>query len=93
MRKSDFSILKIEWLQQSIKGYDWVEEKAKKLGAKPRLTLIAEYGFEKSGIRFPSKYSLDEVYIKVRGRFHASKTVVIYEDYKFFTVETEIRIK
>jgi hypothetical protein len=93
VRKSDFSILKIEWLQQSIKGYDRVEETAKKLGAKPRLSLIAEYGFEKNGIRFPSKYSLDEVYIRGGRRHHASKTVVIYEDYKFFTVETEARIK
>lgn len=94
VRKSDFSILKIEWLQQSIKGYDRVEETAKKLGAKPRLTVIAEYGFEKSGIRFPSKYSLDEVYI-IRGgrRYQQSKIVVLYEDYKFFTVETETRIK
>ena len=95
VRKSDFSILKIEWLQQSIKGYDLVEETAKKLGAEPRLTVIAEYGFEKSGIRFPSKYSLDEVYIIKRGRrrHQKSKTVVLYKDYKFFTVETEHAIK
>ena len=76
VRKSDLSILKIEWLQQSIKGYDRVEETAKKLGAKPRLTVIAEYAFEKNGIRFPSKYSLDEVYIRRGSRYQASKTVV-----------------
>lgn len=90
VRKSDFSILKIEWFQHSIKGYDRVEETAKKLRAEPRLTLLAEYGFEKNGIRFPSKYSLDEVYIiRGRRRYQQSKTVVLYEDYKFFTVETE----
>jgi len=90
VRKSDFSILKIEWFQHSIKRYEGVEETAKKLRAEPRLTLLAEYGFEKNGIRFPSKYSLDEVYIiRGRRRYQQSKTVVLYEDYKFFTVETE----
>ncbi len=94
VRKSDFSILKIEWLQQSIRGYERVEETAKELRAKPHLTLIAEYGFEKNGIRFPSKYSLDEDYL-LRGmrRFKQSKTVVVYDDYKFFTVETDHVIK
>lgn len=94
VRKSDFSILKIEWFQHSIKGYDRVEETAKKLRAEPHLTLLAEYGFEKNGIRFPSKYSLDEVYIiRGRRRYQQSKTVVLYKDYKFFTVETEHAFK
>ncbi len=93
VRKSDFSILKIEWYQQSIKGYELVEETANWLRAKPHLSLIAEYGFEKNEIRFPSKYSLDEVYIMKRGgkRYRKSETVVLYKDYKFFTVEWEIK--
>ena len=94
VRKSDFCILKIEWFQHSIRGYEHVEETAKKLKAEPRLTLLAEYGYEKNGIRFPNKYSLDEVYIiRGRGRYQKSKTVVLYDDYKFFTVETEHAIK
>jgi hypothetical protein len=64
VRKSDFCILKIEWFQHSIRGYEHVEETAKKLRAEPRLTLLAEYG-----------------------------TVVLYDDYKFFTVETRHAIK
>ena len=94
VRKSDFCILKIQWFQHSIRGYGHVEETAKKLKAEPRLTLCAEYGYEKNGIRFPSKYSLDEVYIiRGRGRYHKSKTVVLYDNYKFFSVETEHAIK
>jgi outer membrane lipoprotein-sorting protein len=94
VRKSDYSILKIEWFQHSIRGYENVEERAKKLRAEPHLVLLAEYGYEKNGIRFPSKYSLDEVYIiKGRGRYRRSKTVVLYDDYKFFTVEMEHAIK
>lgn len=93
VRKSDFSILKIEWNQQSIKGYELVEQIAERLRAKPHLSLIAEYGFEKNEIRFPSKYFLDEVYIIKRGgkRYRKSETVVFYKDYKFFTVEWEVK--
>lgn len=93
VRKSDSSVLKVEWFQQSIKGYELVEETAKNLRAKPNLSLIAEYGFEKNEIRFPSKYSLDEVYIinKNGKRHRKSETVVLYKDYKFFTVEWEIK--
>ena len=94
VRKRDFCILKIEWLQDSIRGYEIVEERAKMLRAEPHLTLLAEYDYEKNGIRFPSKFSIDEVYVlKGRGRYRKSKTVVLYDDYKFFTVETEYDIK
>lgn len=91
VRKSDFSILKIEWNQQAIENYEKIEEIAKKLGAEPLITLVSEYAFEKKGIRFPSRYSIKEVYI-VRGRrrFLRSEKTVTYEDYKFFTVETEV---
>ena len=62
------------------------------MNSKPRLTQISEYGFEKNGIRFPSRYSLREEYISRRGKpFLRSETSVIYRDYKFFTVETEVR--
>ncbi len=93
VRKSDFSILKIEWAQESIGGFEYVEEMAKKLGAEPHITLTAEYGIEKNKIRFLSKYSLDEAYIiKIgRRRFQRSKTVALYDDYKFFTVESEVK--
>jgi len=91
VRKSDFSILKIEWNQQAIENYEKIEEIAKKLGAEPLITLVSEYAFEKKGIRFPSKYSIQEVYIIRRGRrFLRSEKTVTYEDYKFFTVETEV---
>jgi hypothetical protein len=92
VRKSDFSILKIEWNQQAIENYEKIEELAKKLRAKPLITLVSEYAFEKKGIRFPSSYSIKEVYI-VRGgrRFVRSRKTVTYKDYKFFIVEWEVK--
>ena len=92
VKKSDFSILKTEWNQQSIENYDKIEELAKELKAKPLITLVSEYAFEKKGIRFPSKYSIKEVYILRGGkRFLRSRKTVTYKDYQFFTVETDIK--
>ena len=91
VRKSDFSILRIDWNQTSIENYEILEDVAKKEKIKPRIILIAEYAFEKNGIRFPSRYAIEESYISPARRFIASKNTVIYEEYKFFTVETETK--
>jgi len=92
VRKSDFSILKIEWNPTSVKNYKKIEENAKKLNAMPQITFYSEFSFEKSGIRFPSKYSLKEEYINPKwGKFKKSEITVLYKDYKFFTVDTEVK--
>ena len=38
------------------------------------------------------KYSIEEEYIKPEGgRYKKSEIIVLYKDYKFFTVETEVK--
>lgn len=92
IKKDDFSILKIEWDQASIRNYELIEENAQKLNAKPLIKFYSEYGYEKNGIRFPSKYSVTEIYIHKRGiRYMRSRTTVTYKNYKFFTVETQVK--
>lgn len=92
VREDDFSIVKIEWEPESIQNYELIEELAKKLSAKPELEFLAEYDFEKNGIRFPSKCSITERYLRQRGgSYTRSKTIITYKDYKFFTVETEVK--
>ncbi len=92
IRRSDFNILKIEWEQVSLENFEGVEKIAKRLKAKPKITFVSEYAFEKNGVRFPSKYSVEENYILENGsRYGMSKTIVIYDNYKFFIVETEIK--
>lgn len=94
VRKSDSSILKIEWNQASLGNFERIKEIAKELNAEPDITFISEYDFEEKGIRFPSKYFVREEYIHSwRGRFKRSETTVIYKDYKFFTVETDVEFK
>ena len=90
--QKDGSILKIEWNQQSIKGYETLIEECKRDGLEPFITLTSEYMHIKNGIRFPSRYELMERY-SYRGnrKFTASKKIVTYEDYRFFTVETHVK--
>ncbi len=94
IRKDDFSILKIEWAQESFGNFEVIEKKAKELNARPLIISSSEYGYDKNGIRFPSKFHVKEIYIGRKGkRLLASETIVIYKNYKFFTVETDVTFK
>lgn len=64
------------------------------MGARPSINFISEYAYEKNGIRFPSQYLVKEEYIHPgMGRILVSETKVVYNDYRFFIVETEVEIK
>jgi len=92
LRKRDAGILKIQWNPSSIENYAGVEEVARRLGRKPDILMTSEYAFEKNGIRFPSRYTVKESYLgKLGRRFQHSETDVTYDQYKFFTVETEVK--
>jgi len=74
--------------------FERAEKEAKKMGARPQITLTSEYAFEKNGIRFPSRYIIREEYIHPNwGKEKKSEITVVYKNYKFFTVDTEIKIK
>lgn len=90
--QNDFSVVRIEWKQQSIRGYEKLMEDCRKQGLEPFITLVSEYAFKKNGIRFPSLYELTERY-SYRGnrKFTASIKAVTYSDYRFFTVETDVK--
>jgi hypothetical protein len=92
VRQDDCSIMKIEWNQQSMENIEKIEEYARRLGARPKITFASEYAFEKNGIRFPSKYTVKEEYVR-RTRVKISEMAIVYKDYKFFIVETEVKIK
>lgn len=85
-------ILKIEWTQKPAEWAEIFAQREEKIGGKLRLTLRTEFHTEKSGIRFPSKLWIEEAYINDRGRaFVRSETNVTYMDFKFFTVEWDVR--
>ena len=85
-------ILKIEWNEHRIGHYEIFEERGKKFKRKPRITIRSEFQAEKNGLRFPTEWYIEEAYLTKRGRaFIRSKTTVTYKDFKFFTVEVEVR--
>lgn len=89
--KENYSVIKIEFTQESLAGYEDFVRKIKKQGIKPIFTTIHYYGVEKKGIRFPSKTVFTEVYRPFRGT--ASKTEIEYSNYRFFTVDVEVKYK
>ena len=92
LRKRDASILKIQWSPSSIENYVAVVGEAQKFGRKPDILMTSEYALETKGIRFPSRYAVRENYLgKHGGHYTRSETVVLYDQYRFFTVETDVK--
>ncbi len=92
VKEADGSVFKIAWEQKSLGNFQVIEERAKQLKAEPQVTSLSEYGFEKNGLRFPSRDSTEEAYIGKDGKkFVRAETIIVYKNYKFFTVETEIK--
>ena len=89
--KEDFSILKIEIEQESLAGFERLEQQIKKRKIKPLFTITHNYFIEKEGIRFPSKTVFEEKYIgRRRRRIKASKTNITYDNYRFFVVDVKV---
>lgn len=73
-------------------NYEDIEQIALQSHSSPKIQFVSEYGFEKNKIRFPNKYYVEEIYILPSGRrFSRSKTTVVYDNYKFFIVETTVK--
>lgn len=90
IKEDDFSIVKIEWDQDSLPNLDFLIEDAKKFKSDPVIQIYAEYTFEKNGIRFPSKYNIVESYYRKGVKyFTRARLYVNYRNYKFFTVKSD----
>ena len=90
IRKKDFALLKIEWNPELLGNFEEIEKIGEVLNSTPRITFISEFGFEKNNIRFPNKYSVEEIFIHRHSgkRFIWSITIVVYGNYEFFIVDT-----
>ena len=85
-------ILRIEWSENRVGHYGIFEERGKIFGRTPRLVIRSDFSAEKSGIRFPSRLVVEEAYLKESGKaFVRSRTEVVYTDFKFFSVEYDVR--
>jgi hypothetical protein len=91
MQEDDGSIVKISWDQTSVGNFQVAQARAREYGAEPQMTSLTEYGMEKNGLRFPSKDTTEEAYIKSGQKHVLALTTILYKDYKFFTVETAVQ--
>jgi hypothetical protein len=90
--KKNFDILRVEWSPQRIGNFATFERRGLKYKSEPSITLISEFLIEKNGIRFPNYFLIEEAYIDKKGKkFIRSETEVTYKEFKFFTVEIEVK--
>jgi hypothetical protein len=101
VKESDGSIVGIEWNPKSIRNFQSILEQAGGPGVSPQLSFFLELNVIKDNLHFPSrcqvKWTLEGVDEKVmagaRKKGYALTGVVtdiIYKNYKFFTVGTQV---
>ncbi|MCP4215827.1 MAG: hypothetical protein GY765_14335 [bacterium] len=87
----DYSLLRIETYQKSLKNFDKIRKMAKSHRLIPYITIINEFDILKRGIRFPSKVYCEEAYKDKKGRLSVqSLSNVIFKDYRFFNISTNL---
>jgi hypothetical protein len=94
VRKKDAGVLRIEWIPESIGHYERIVDLAKQIGAKPQVTFTTEFAYERNGIRFPSRNSIEEKYLFDAGPPMVLSLIDVRQtDYRFFKVETGVTIR
>jgi hypothetical protein len=89
--ETDYSILRTEIYQDSLRNFGDIEKMADKRQLEPYITIINEYDIVKKGVRFPSKLYYEEAYKDKRGKLMVQAVGnVLFKDYQFFTVETKV---
>jgi hypothetical protein len=97
--KGDYSILKIEVEDESLVGFKRIKE-ASKMNTTPMVSITHFYDEvyktdKNQVIRFPSRtvfdYQTRSPGKRYRDRIIKAKTQFVYDDYKFFTVEVDVK--
>ena len=92
INEKDSSILQIEWESGSNYNFDGdnIATMSGEFGTV--MTWRVTYGFEKNGVRFPSRHLVEEFLVAESGvRYLRNEIITNFIDYKFFIVESEIK--
>jgi tetratricopeptide (TPR) repeat protein len=88
-----FDILKLEWNPKTmLENFEDVLKREKRLNAKLSYTFFAEFDIKCEGFRLPSRYFIEEAYIREKDKkksVHA-RTEVIFKEHRYFKVSTEV---
>lgn len=91
IRADDAAILKIQWNPEGVGRQELFRDRAERYKAAAELTMVSDFTVEKNGIRFPSRFRIEEAYVGPEGkRFVRSETTVVYDDFSFFVVEVDV---
>ncbi len=91
IREGDGAILKILWNPEGVGRQELFKDRADRYGSQVRLTMVSDLSVEKNGIRFPSRFWIEEAYLVPGGeKFIRSETTVVYRNFRFFTVDVDV---
>ncbi len=86
------SVLKMEIEAESLEGYERIQADYVSRNIVPRITIELDFGMEKDGLRYPTKIICKEAYSDPReGLSKVSEMKITYQNYKFFTVKTDVK--
>jgi len=87
IREGDAAVLKILWNVAAAENSAAIRKTAKELKGTPQIQQVTEFGFEKNGVLFPSRFRIEEAYLDKKGKKKVRSVIeAVYRDYKFFTV-------
>lgn len=90
----DASVLRIAWQPESLEGHEAEKVQFRAEDLTRTLTWDVTYGIEKNGVRFPSLQHVQDVIVNELGdKYILQDTTINYIDYKFFSVEVDIKHK
>jgi tetratricopeptide (TPR) repeat protein len=89
--KSDFTVMKIQWYPRSISFAGTIEKNAFYMEAVPAVKFYAEFKNKKKGVRFPSKFVLEEAYLNKKGQKYPRRyQEIIMKNYIYYIVASEV---
>ena len=90
--EKDGTILQIEWEPESILDYEGKPVRSLTEELEIAVVWKVTYGIEKNGVRFPSRQYIQEFLVaEDQKRYIRNEITTVYENYKFFVVETEVK--
>jgi hypothetical protein len=90
--KENGSILQIKWQPESIIDYVGNQIDFQAFDIEVKVEWSVTYGIEKNGVRFPDQQYIQEFLVSEDGeKFLQNEITILYNNYKFFIVEIEIK--
>lgn len=85
-------VLKLEWNPKTIlENFEEILKHEEIYKAKLAITFFAEFNINRKGFRLPSRYFMEDAYIKKnKKKFIRTQTNVIFKDHRYFTVSSEV---